>query len=69
LEKAKKIYSNKTDKIDIWVGGLLETTTYQPGPLFRHIIADQCRRIRDGDRFWFENDKNKYSKLNSNQTI
>ncbi|CAG2174102.1 unnamed protein product, partial [Oppiella nova] len=56
--KAKKIYRNKTDKIDIWVGGLLETTATQPGELFRYVISDQFRRIRDGDRFWFENYKN-----------
>ncbi|KAI8507935.1 hypothetical protein Bbelb_141750 [Branchiostoma belcheri] len=44
-----------TDKCDIWVCGLLETTERGPGPLFREIIKDQFERIRDGDRFWFEN--------------
>ena len=43
------------DDIDIWVGGLLETTPDGPGPLFKAIIKDQFERIRDGDRFWFEN--------------
>ena len=53
-------YFNMTDDIDLWVGGLLETTTDGPGPLFRAIIVDQFRRIRDGDRFWYENRLNGY---------
>ncbi|XP_023217441.1 dual oxidase 2-like [Centruroides sculpturatus] len=56
VEQMKKYY-NSTREIDIWVGGLLETET-SPGPLFKAIIKDQFRRIRDGDRFWFENRKN-----------
>lgn len=47
------------DVIDPWVGGILETTSTGPGELFRTIIRDQFRRIRDGDRFWFENRANK----------
>lgn len=42
------------DNIDVWTGGILETT-YRPGPLFRTIIKDQFTRIRNADRFWFEN--------------
>lgn len=38
-------------------GGMLESTGH-PGELFRSIIIDQFTRIRDADRFWFENDKN-----------
>ena len=53
-----EIYGDATHTIDIWIGGMLETTKYQPGQLFRTIIADQFRRIRDGDRFWFENERN-----------
>ncbi|KAH7962522.1 hypothetical protein HPB52_016681 [Rhipicephalus sanguineus] len=48
------LYGNSTDNVDMWVGGLLETSD-RPGPLFQTIIRDQFRRIRDGDRFWFEN--------------
>jgi len=50
---------NETDpwsNIDIWTGGILETT-YRPGQLFRAIIKDQFTRIRNADRFWFENKK------------
>lgn len=35
---------------------MLESTGH-PGELFRAIIMDQFTRIRDADRFWFENDK------------
>ena len=59
IEKAKEIYKNTTDKIDIWVGGLLETTGTGPGQLFSYVIEDQFRRIRNGDRFWFENRNNR----------
>ena len=44
------------DHIDVWAGGILETSD-RPGPLFRAIIKDQFQRIRDADRFWFENEK------------
>ncbi|KAF4527482.1 hypothetical protein B566_EDAN014120 [Ephemera danica] len=49
---------NWYDRIDVWVGGLLETGD-SPGELFSAIIRDQFTRIRDADRFWFENTKNK----------
>lgn len=45
------------DNIDTWVGGILETGD-NPGELFSAIIKDQFRRIRDADRFWFENKAN-----------
>lgn len=46
------------DDMDIWPGGLLETRTSGPGELFAAVILDQFERIRDGDRFWFENHEN-----------
>ena len=52
------VYGGDIDKVDIWPGGLLETTANGPGPLFRKIILDQFVRTRDGDRFWFENEQN-----------
>ena len=46
------------EDLDLWVGGLAED--HVPGSMigetFRTIIAEQFRRLRDGDRYWFEND-------------
>jgi hypothetical protein len=45
------------DDIDLWVGGLaedhLDGTTL--GETFHTILVDQFTRLRDGDRFWYEN--------------
>jgi peroxidase len=45
------------DKVDLWAGGLSED--HAPGAFvgstFQAIIAGQFERLRDGDRFWFEN--------------
>jgi Ca2+-binding RTX toxin-like protein len=50
-------YSNVND-IDLWVGGLAED--HVPGALvgetIRAVLADQFTRLRDGDRFWYQND-------------
>ncbi|KAK3096749.1 hypothetical protein FSP39_002883 [Pinctada imbricata] len=60
LQRTGDIRLNATspEEVDLFVGGLLETTFDGPGPLFRSILVDQFCRIRDGDRFWYENIEN-----------
>lgn len=45
------------DNIDLWVGGLAEDHLpgSSMGETFSAIIIDQFERLRDGDRFWYEN--------------
>lgn len=44
------------DDIDVWVGGLAEDHVNGGlmGELFFTILKDQFERLRDGDRFWYE---------------
>ena len=60
VNKTRRLHKDRLDKMDIFVGGMLETTSAGPGPLFKSIIMDQLYRVRDGDRFWFENTDNGY---------
>lgn len=48
------------DDIDLWVGGLAEDAApgSQLGPLFQAIMVRQFSDLRDGDRFWYQNDLN-----------
>jgi len=52
--RLESLYGDVRD-IDLWVGGLAERKT--PGSLlgetFHAIVADQFRRLRDGDRFFY----------------
>lgn len=50
-------YNNNIDDIDVYVGGMLESYG-RPGELFTAVIKEQFARIRDADRFWFENEDN-----------
>ncbi|XP_041828509.1 eosinophil peroxidase-like [Melanotaenia boesemani] len=45
------------DNIDVWLGGVAEPFVPggRVGPLFACLIAKQFHRIRQGDRFWYEN--------------
>ena len=53
----QRAYSS-IDELDLWAGGLAED--HAPGAMlgetFRTILADQFRRLRDGDRYWYEGD-------------
>ena len=48
------MYDGDMMNLDLYVGGMLESYG-GPGPLFTKIIKDQFERLRDADRFWFEN--------------
>jgi peroxidase len=45
------------DAIDLWTGGLAEdhVAGAMVGPTFQRIIAGQFTALRDGDRYWYEN--------------
>jgi hypothetical protein len=54
--KLASIYDSPDD-IDLWVAGLAENSQDDSlvGSTFSSILADQFSRLRDGDRFWYEN--------------
>lgn len=57
FDELAELYGHQMDKIDLYIGGMLESDVERgrPGPLFRRIIKEQFERLRDSDRFWFEN--------------
>jgi peroxidase len=52
-----EVYTNTRD-MDAWVGMLAEDHVdgAMVGLTIRAVLADQFTRLRDGDRFWYEND-------------
>ena len=54
--KLTQLYGS-VDKIDLWVGILAENHLpgASVGPTGSRIIAEQFERIRNGDRFWYQN--------------
>jgi hypothetical protein len=44
------------NNIDPWVGMIGEDDGGRPGNLLRTVIRQQFVRLRDGDRFWYQND-------------
>ncbi|MEN7547025.1 peroxidase family protein [Rapidithrix thailandica] len=55
--KLQAVYGD-VNNIDVWIGALCED--HYPGAnvgeLIRTVLKDQFERLRDGDRFWYEND-------------
>lgn len=53
----KELYNGDIDKVDSYIGALLEKPQdagFQLGPLFVDSIRDQYNRLRAGDRFWYK---------------
>jgi hypothetical protein len=58
VQAALQAAYGSVDDIDLWTGGLAEdhVSGALVGETFRTILVDQFRRLRDGDRFWYQND-------------
>ncbi|XP_072818613.1 dual oxidase 2 isoform X1 [Vicugna pacos] len=57
LKATAALYNQDLSRLELLPGGLLESHG-DPGPLFKAIVLDQFVRLRDGDRYWFENTRN-----------
>lgn len=57
VQQALQQAYGSVDTIDLWVAGLAEKHLLGSslGPTFTRIIVDQFTRLRDGDRFWYQN--------------
>ncbi|XP_075753583.1 dual oxidase 2 isoform X2 [Pelodiscus sinensis] len=56
-QEVAALYANDISKLEFLPGALLENNQ-SAGSLSSAIISDQFTRLRDSDRFWFENRKN-----------
>ncbi|XP_072409163.1 dual oxidase 1-like isoform X1 [Chiloscyllium punctatum] len=57
FDELAAMYNNDISKLELLVGIFLESNGVSDR-LFPKLIKEQFERIRDGDRFWFENTKN-----------
>nr|XP_045012332.1 dual oxidase 2 isoform X2 [Jaculus jaculus] len=57
LEATASLYNQDLSQLELLLGGLLESHG-DPGRLFSTIVLNQFVRLRDGDRYWFENPHN-----------
>ena len=60
-QRLKELYNNDINNVDLYVAGLAEDHVEGSslGEVFGTIIKRQFEAIRDGDRFWHENEENK----------
>ena len=54
----EKVYDGDIGAIDPWIGGLAEDHAKgaNVGELIKTVLVEQFARLRDGDRFWYQND-------------
>lgn len=54
-EELESVYTSP-NQVDLWVGCLCEPKVpgAMVGPLLQRVLANQFRRLRDGDRFYYE---------------
>ena len=54
----ESLYGGNIDSVDPWIGGLAEDHEEggNMGEFIRAVLVDQFTRLRDGDRFWYQND-------------
>ena len=57
VDALKSAYDNDISKMDPWVGMLVERHVRgsMVGKTLQKVLTDQFERLRDGDRFWYEN--------------
>ena len=57
VDALKSAYDNDISKMDPWVGMLAErhVSGSMVGRTLQKVLSDQFERVRDGDRFWYEN--------------
>lgn len=67
LRDIAELYNGDVSKLELFPGGLLESVS-GPGPVFSAILLEQFERIRNGDRFWFENSQNGCAPLSQTLT-
>lgn len=55
-DKLALVYDS-VDDVDIWIGGISEPPVSggMVGETFATILKEQFERVRDGDRFWYQN--------------
>jgi Animal haem peroxidase len=55
-DRLAKVYAS-VDDVDLWVGGLAEDhmPNAMVGETFYAVLRNQFQRLRDGDRFWYQN--------------
>ena len=59
IEELTEVYDN-VDDIDLFIGGVSESPvgTSLLGPTFRCLVGDQFKKLREGDRFFYDSFSN-----------